>query len=302
MRPEPSCLSQSRKFIEMIISDVHRLAFIHIPKCAGTSVRSQLGHLNDCQLTGAPWIDTDGPSYIKKHKDLGLVYHGHLPLFVLDKYFPNEFAKLKTYWNFCVLRDPYDRFASALLQHIKEYCKRPFNTYSHTEIRTIVYKIIDDLLKLNYNLSILPINYTHFRRQSDYIYLNNQKVIKNLYSVDMLDELFDEIERITGEALPHRSGPAHLAVTNRSVSIKNDVLRRIEKNTRSKIKFLVKLLPRGITNSLKNLVYLPLNDPRNTNLHSVLSEDYVQNFIRAYYEDDIALYRRFVATGDKKSN
>jgi hypothetical protein len=89
----------------MIISDRHHFVFAHIPKCAGTSVRDALQHLDD----------RDGfyTGRVDQHPTLGLLDYVHIPLFNLRDHFRSEFEKAGDYWSFAVVRDPFGRFPSA---------------------------------------------------------------------------------------------------------------------------------------------------------------------------------------------
>ncbi len=80
----------------MIISDKHQFAFVHIPKCAGTSLRSILQHFDDrgSKFTGR----------VDHHTELGELDYVHIPLFALREHFRPEFEAVQQYWSFAVVR------------------------------------------------------------------------------------------------------------------------------------------------------------------------------------------------------
>src|ERR1700744_524201 len=96
----------------MIISDPHRFVFVHVPKCAGTSVRRALRA-----------IDTsDGQFWrIGEHPEMGAVHFAHLTLPDLARYFPETLAKIRDYQSMAIIRDPRDRFFSAIFQRLREF-------------------------------------------------------------------------------------------------------------------------------------------------------------------------------------
>jgi hypothetical protein len=111
----------------MIISDKHKFSFIHIPKCAGTSLRWPL-----------QWFDdTNGrfTRYVGEHEVLGLLDYVHIPLKVLREHFTSEYEKLKKYQSYAVVRNPFSRFSSFLTQHANQYGDKQFQCMTKKEIQ-----------------------------------------------------------------------------------------------------------------------------------------------------------------------
>lgn len=96
----------------MIIDDTHQFVFVHIPKCAGSSVHAQLS-----------LFDARDPASHRGgvHPVLGPIHFAHIPLRFLRDHFPAEFAKLGVYRSFALTRDPRARFVSATVQHLREF-------------------------------------------------------------------------------------------------------------------------------------------------------------------------------------
>src|ERR1700756_1678559 len=96
----------------MIINDPHEVVFVHVPKCGGTSIRLQLAEMDSYK--GAF-------QYKGEHPDLGKIHYAHIPLQFLSAAFPDAFDKVSRYKSFALLRDPFDRFASATFQRLEEF-------------------------------------------------------------------------------------------------------------------------------------------------------------------------------------
>ena len=96
----------------MIISDRHRFAFVHIPKCAGTSVRKALRPID------ARDSIFDG---MGTHPHMGMVNYAHFTLDDLSCHFPDQYRKVAEYRSVAIVRDPVDRFFSAIFQRLREF-------------------------------------------------------------------------------------------------------------------------------------------------------------------------------------
>ena len=99
----------------MILSDEKRFVFVHIPKCAGSTIRFWL-------KDRVPF-DTRFQSYITVN-GLGSRHGAHLPLGVLHDHFPDAFDKVRHYRSIAVIRDPVSRFHSAFAQYQREFFDR----------------------------------------------------------------------------------------------------------------------------------------------------------------------------------
>ena len=123
----------------MIISDRNKFVFIHIPKCAGTSVRSRIEHLDDRRGAYSSRLD--------EHPELGLLNYVHIPLSTLRDHFPHEYECVKAYRSLAIMRNPAERFVSS----VSQYCNR----YSDVEMRNHSIKTlrrqVDRLIELHQN-------------------------------------------------------------------------------------------------------------------------------------------------------
>src|SRR5262249_37708599 len=144
----------------MIISDNHRFVFVHVPKCAGTSVRRALRE-----------IDTSGGQFwrIGEHPEMGAVHFAHLTLVDLAQYYPEAFAKIRDYRSMAILRDPRDRFFSAVYQRLRE-----FRLIGQSAITSAMVEAEAAAVRryLEAAPERLDLEHVHFNRQCDFIELD----------------------------------------------------------------------------------------------------------------------------------
>jgi hypothetical protein len=205
----------------MIISDEHRFAFVHIPKCAGTSVRKAL----------RPIDETIGRfDCIAEHPQMGMVNFGHLTLVDLAAYFPDQYAKVKAYRSVAIVRDPVDRFFSALFQRLRE-----FKGYSQSEITPQVIDAEAATLTryLQSATGRLDLEYVHFNRQSDYVFNNNMRIVERVFALDRLGDAATYIEGVTGVRL------AADVPENRTVALRAGALMPVVRALRAPYRTLV---------------------------------------------------------------
>jgi hypothetical protein len=253
----------------MIIDDTHRAAFVHIPKCAGTSVRRQLEQVDS--YGGYFWgRRDDGP--------LGFVDYGHLPLFAIAKGFPAELGKLRAYRSFAVTREPHARFASAVFERLQEFHGVPkLRVNAETalrEARSVIAWLSD-------RGSFYDSDYIHFCRQCDYVVLDGERIIDSVFALESIEHLARALET--------------------SFKVSFDPERRERINFASGNPILALLLrtkpiySRLTTWGFRERVLLLLRRwrvQRPDALYEMLSnEAEVSRFVESYYAEDIELHR-----------
>ncbi len=189
----------------MIISDRHQFAFIHIPKCAGTSVRKALRSIDA----------TDGMfDGMARHPEMGMVHYAHFTLVDLARYFPEEYRKVAAYRSVAIVRDPVDRFYSALFQRLRE-----FRGYQQSQITASVIEIEAEAVieTLGASAQRLDLEYVHFNRQSDYVFNGDERLVTEVFALDRLADASTYIESCTGVRLDET------APENRTVALKAGV-------------------------------------------------------------------------------
>jgi len=253
----------------MIISDEHRLAFIHIPKCAGTSVSRQIGHLDSC--AGA---------FRRKgvHAELGSIHYAHLPLAYLQRYYPAEFDKIAAYRAFALIRDPHARFASATFQRLEEFKGVPplkiTGRMALSEARSVIGW-------LRGRDRFCDLEHIHFSRQSDYVNLAGVRIVKNIFPLEQLSEFADALHEVCAIRLdPERRENANFASSNALLGL-----------IRSTKPVYSKLTTWGLRRRILFLLQRwKLHTP--AALYEAFRMDReINSFVETYYAEDFALRR-----------
>jgi hypothetical protein len=170
----------------MIICDTHQFAFIHIPKCAGTSVRRALRSL-----------DTTGEAFFRivDHPVMGPVHLAHLTLADLEEHYPETFDKLLRYQSMAIVRDPLERFYSAVFQHLREFKHVPQSAFSAALVEQHAEAIVAHFEGAP---SRFDLEYVHFNRQSDFIELKGQRIVRDIFAVTRMADAAMHLHRLTG--------------------------------------------------------------------------------------------------------
>jgi hypothetical protein len=253
----------------MIIDDTHRFVFMHIPKCAGSSVRAQLSR----------WDFRDDAFHQPgHHADLGAVHFAHLPLAFLRTYYPIEFAKVATYRSFALTRDPRARFASATIQHLREFRGvRDLNLDSR-RIVSEAHRVIDWLEGKGL---FCDLEYIHFSRQIDYVELEGRRIVAEVFPIEDMSAFAMELEATCGIVFePERRENANLAADNpllATLRLAKPLYRRL---TSWKDRERLLLLMRR----------LKIHDPASLYAR-LLANERVARFVEDYYADDFALHQ-----------
>lgn len=95
----------------MIISHRHRFVFLHIPKTAGSALRHRLRALDPESESSWDWAwSADRSRYVDQ---------AHVPMRDLEASAYHR-RLLREYFTFAVIRHPYERFVSGVLEHLKQ--------------------------------------------------------------------------------------------------------------------------------------------------------------------------------------
>lgn len=168
----------------MPISFDKKLIFIHIPKCAGSSIESALNidyNVGLRSIGGVRCSDLHIPN-IDVIKGVERVYVNntspqHLPANILKRLIPQQFAE---YNKFTIVRNPYDKIVSEYLYLYNRY-KMPFS----------------ELLKYVFNLSKLDryVEFdSHFSAQSSFIYESNELLVDKVFKFEDIGKVFDWLQ------------------------------------------------------------------------------------------------------------
>lgn len=259
----------------MILSDRHRFVFIHVPKCAGTSVRNAVLPYHD--------VDERFLKAVERHPQLGEVDFRHLPLRLLRDLDPEVFEKLKTYDSYALLRDPFQRFRSAMSQRAKMYLGKEFAQLTPEDIREETEKVI---AYLNSRPEVIAPGFIHFARQSDFVQLDNVGLVRNLYPVERLD-LF---ATVLGQHLGiERLEFGHI---NQTTTFRHPQLKHVMRQGSALVR---RILPQPAHQVLRNTARRLLMKSNDTAVSPEFYDDAVRGFIENYYAVDIALHRNALA-------
>ena len=166
----------------MIISDSHRLVFVHIPKCAGTTVRTGLKSINGLGDSFDGYFD---------YPEGGRVLLNHLPLADLRRHFPACYDKVEAYDSYATLRGARTRFASALFQHLRAYHALDPASASSSLFRQ---KAREVCLRLDHPAERRALDLMFFLPQSAFVALDGRQVVRHLYRIEDLARLAQDLK------------------------------------------------------------------------------------------------------------
>ncbi|WP_171239020.1 sulfotransferase family 2 domain-containing protein [Ruegeria sp. HKCCA5763] len=259
----------------MILSDRHRFVFIHVPKCAGTSVRASV----------LPYHDADERflKTVERHPELGEIDFRHLPLHLLRDLDPDAFEKLKLYDSYALLRDPFQRFRSSLAQRAKMYLGKEFAQLEPKEIREEIDKVIS---YLNSAPEVIASNFIHFARQSDFVQMDGVRLVRNLYPVERLD--------LFGMELGQHLGVERLEFghANRTMTFRYPQMKHIMRQGSALVR---RVLPQPAHEMLRGTARRLLMEPDDPETLPEFDDGHVRDFVTSYYADDIAMHREVLA-------
>ena len=259
----------------MIVSDHHRFIFIHVPKCAGTSVRASV----------LPYHDADERFLrtVEQHPEFGPIDFRHLPLSLLREIDPEVFEKLKTYDSYALLRDPFQRFRSAMAQRAKMYLGKEFAQLSEIELHSEINRVQDYLLS---SPSVIKPEFVHFTRQSDFVQIDGARLVRNLFLVEHLDQF--------SRVLAQRIGAGMLPIghTNKTMVFRYPQLKHVVQTSSALAR---QVLPGTVHETLRQSARKVLMKSGAGIERAVFDEAQVRDFVASYYKADIALHKEIMS-------
>jgi len=187
----------------MIIDDVHKVAFVHIPKCGGTSVRLQLAAIDSTCGRFYPVVD---------HPVLGKIHSSHIPLTFLRDQFLAEFEKIGRYQSFALIREPISRFASATYQRLKGHHRIPTSDITPALALQEAHLVIAWLATRE---TFCDFDYVHFARQRDFVSVGERQIVGNLFALEDMTAFAAAIGGASGVVIdPERRENSNFASSN----------------------------------------------------------------------------------------
>lgn len=254
----------------MIINAAHDFGFVHIPKCAGSTVRQQLREQDD--LGGRFYHTMTLP-------DIGRINGNHVPLDLLESHFPEDLARLRAVTSYAIVRAPADRFVSSIAQYLRTHVGEPAEL-TRQRILDETAKIID---QIRADPAQREIRNTIFFRQADFVCLRGERIIDHVYAMEDMDAFFDRLETVHGLQLD-RETVWNPTVTYR-VPGSSGGLKRIKTLSR-------RVLPTRAYAAVRDLGVRLLTTKGVPKLDAALEAmPAVRDFVAEHYAADAALYR-----------
>jgi hypothetical protein len=252
-----------------IISNARKFSFLHIPKNGGISIHSQLSKINDRNARYSFHTEYLG--------DLERVQMCHLPLRAIRDFFPEDFEIISGGNSFAILRDPTERFKSALAQRIKD-SKKSIDKMSQNEIAQDVDKVINALSR---EPEVPSYEFCHFIRQSDFVSIDGQRIVQNLFPIEFFDMARERISQASGVSIPSN-------VKNKRRVLKNTAGVRVVRRAWQGVKPLLSKRQRDM---LWHMSYGVVSESLEAKEIDVLDSQYVRDFITSYYSNDDKLHK-----------
>jgi hypothetical protein len=260
----------------MIICPTHGFVFVHVPKCAGSSVRGQIEHCDPAHIAQAR---------VGKHPVLGTIDYGHIPLDQLRVHFPEHYAAVRDLDAFAVVRDPLARFGSALRQVLWQYEKRPMTLIPPDELRDMTLRMLDNVAA---EIDAPSHRFIFFMRQERFVFDEGRQLTRNLIPLDLVPDFIGYLSRRTGVSM--ETG----ARANQNVDLR-------VKGPVGKLAFGVNhvlraTLPRGLHAWIKDGALKVLSTKRSAaEATGILDLPELRDFVAAQYAGDIRLYESVMA-------
>lgn len=205
----------------MIVSDSEKFVFIHNPKCGGMSCHNALLKYDTRDNFFFEW---------KPVNDEGKILDmAHIIPFQLRRFFPEDFAAVQDYVKFTFVRDPYQRYMSAVSQHLKlgtpmmrQAILGDADTFYQVAAAFAVSALTPEAVMNNHKL-------VHFRQQRNFANIDGQPWVDYVFHLERPEALRQSpvaqwlpemaaANRTGGFARdgydPERLGPAALAALN----------------------------------------------------------------------------------------
>jgi hypothetical protein len=141
----------------MIISEKYKFCFIHIPKCAGTSIRTMIRAADPDRFQQWGW------NWMPRHQRYGDT--AHMPLIDLA---PNLLAQVRKFRTVTMVRDPMDRFYSSVEQHFSQHEYR-----ARKSVEEFVFEL--NSVNIRYDPA-----YVHFCPQHYFLKVGNMSPINDI--------------------------------------------------------------------------------------------------------------------------
>lgn len=262
----------------MIISPTHGFVFVHIPKCAGTTVRTQIAR---CDANHLALAETGS------HPVLGDIDYGHVQLPLLRQHFPEHYAHLETLTAFAIVRDPLSRFGSALRQVLWQYEQTPMTLIKPEVLRDRALATIDTI---GTEIDAPAFRNIFFARQADYLFDGDRQLVDHPVPIELVGDFISYLSAKTNTPMISDTK------SNQNVDLKHKWLGPVAFKVNG---FLRERLPQGLHTRLKDVgVGLLASKKSAAEASGILDLPEVRQFVAETYAKDAEIYAKAQADKD----
>lgn len=271
----------------MIVSDTYRFAFIHIPKCAGTTVRAALEQFDERHEVMTRGLDAhpSRPFTYAPAPGAPFADFHHLTLAQLQRWFPAELARIAESQSFAVIREPHERLISSLSQRLKQFHGLAVEDLPPSRIASALDETLAQLDGLLADRSDLPFDFVHFQPQADYILLDGSRVVEQLFGMNQMAQFQ---AAIAAHFAPHdiAIAPFHLIRENTSKTHRFKALHRMMTASEGLTRTAKAMLPKSLKKQLRGALYRERGDA----LRDLAQSHAVRGFVARHYARDLELW------------
>jgi hypothetical protein len=251
----------------MVISDPLRLAFIHIPKCAGSTVRHAL----------APFGSHRFDEYFE-YPDGGRQLFDHLPLADVRTYLPEIYEKILGYESYAIVREPRERFASALAQYLRSFEKIRLSSRSGPLFLRKAHEIC---ARLAIPEERRALEMMFFLKQAAFVTVDGQQVVRNLYD-------FADLHRLSSDLRARHGISLDLGQRRNQRRVEDNVAVRTLKDFGRPL--YRRILSEQRTGRMRTILRAATGNSPARLYRQLFDDEDVRAFVDAFYADDRALY------------
>ena len=260
------------------------LLFIHIPKSAGLTVKDAMSswsrHLSaevEADLGGGINSSKNDAFFgYGEHPVIGSIHAGHIPMQLVRQHMPNTYAIWKDARCFAVLRNPKERFLSALAQNLREYKNVGASHVSDQMMRDTAREIVGTIADMG---MFADRHYIHFAPQSWFVEDADAPLAVEMFAMDRMDVLGAWLSRQSGEEVSF--GASNTTVRPKS---KFEAVHKALSGISS-------ILPKGLRERVRPLVLQLPFYRKSSNAEEFQFDEDIEEFIQSYYARDWQLYR-----------
>lgn len=270
----------------MIISSRANFAFVHIPKCAGTTVRRALDAYDDRFAQAVEHFERPGDRpEIMEIPGFGLADSHHLPLQIVRDHLPEMFASLAQSTSASIIRDPYARVMSSFAEWTKLYRNQPVQELTQTELTRLFAEVTGQVSADLEHGQLLPFQLIHFQPQSDFIELDGARIVRNLFALDDM-EGFEQF--VTAHFAKHgiELEPFVQSKANVSIMHRSSITRALIENNRALVNAIKQITPEPVRLKLHHMIYTN----RDTKLAEFSASREVRAFVERCYQRDLEIW------------